>query len=47
MESYLMDVLKISSYPTHLIINGQGKIIKVSDNLGEIIDVLNKEVAKK
>lgn len=45
-ENYLMNILRIVSYPTHLIINKEGKIVKVIDGgLNELIDAINKEIS--
>ena len=47
-EGYLMNDLGIVYYPTHIIVNRQGKIAKVIDGgVNELIDALNKEIAKK
>ncbi|MBH2003172.1 MAG: TlpA family protein disulfide reductase [Sphingobacteriia bacterium] len=43
---YLMNELKIAGYPTHLIVNREGKIIKVTNNFNEVISGLNKEISK-
>lgn len=45
-KNYLMNDLEISQYPTHLIINKKGVIIKVSNNLEEMVSILNKESLK-
>lgn len=43
MENYLMDDLKISGYPTHIVVDSNGIIIKVVDNkLSELLDVIKK-----
>jgi peroxiredoxin len=47
-EKYLTKDLNISGYPTQLIINRQGMIVKVieSNKIKELTDVLNKEIDK-
>ena len=47
-EDYLSNKLKIIGYPTQLIINRQGVIVKVleSNKISELIDVLTKEIKK-
>jgi len=47
-KDYLMNVLKISGYPTQLVINRQGKIVKVieSSKLSELVNILNAELNK-
>lgn len=47
-ENYLMNDLGIIYYPTHIIVDRQGKIRKVIDGgINEFIDALNKELTKK
>ncbi|RYZ25946.1 MAG: TlpA family protein disulfide reductase [Chitinophagaceae bacterium] len=41
-EDYLLNQLKISGYPTHLVVNDQGKILKVVNNYKELEAVLKK-----
>lgn len=45
-ESYMQEELKIRSYPTHLIVDKQGKIFKMVSRAEELVVALN-EVAKK
>lgn len=46
-ENYLMNDLGIIYYPTHIIVDRQGKIRKVIDGgINEFIDALNKELTK-
>ncbi|HEY0899568.1 MAG TPA: TlpA disulfide reductase family protein [Sphingobacteriaceae bacterium] len=45
-ENYMQKELKIGSYPTHLIVNKQGKIFKMVSRAEELVVALN-EVAKK
>jgi peroxiredoxin len=47
MKTYLLQEAKINGgYPAHIIINREGKIVKVSNNLDETIAILNKEILK-
>jgi peroxiredoxin len=47
MKTYLLQDAKINGgYPAHIIINREGKIVKVSNNLDESIAILNKEIFK-
>lgn len=46
-EAYLLNTLSISGYPTHIIINREGLVLKVSENLDDIINVLKIELAKE
>ena len=45
-ESYIRDSLHISIYPTHLLINKKGSIIKVVNSVEELKPFLRKEAAK-
>ena len=45
-KEYLMDELKISIYPTHMIINKEGKVAKVVNSYDELEIALQKEVSK-
>jgi len=46
-KKYLTEQLKIAYYPTHLIINKKGKIVKVIDgDYGNMISCLKKELLK-
>jgi peroxiredoxin len=46
-ENYLRNELGIVYYPTHIIVNREGKIAKVIDGgLNEFVDALNKELSK-
>ncbi len=45
-KTYLIERLKIYSYPTHLIINKEGLISKVAVNWEDIISSLKKELLK-
>jgi peroxiredoxin len=47
-ENYLMNDLGIVYYPTHIIVNREGKIVKIIEgrSVNEIINVLNKELTK-
>jgi len=47
-ENYMMNDLGIISYPTHIILDRQGKIKKVIDGgVNEFINALNTELTKK
>ena len=43
---YLMKELKISGYPTHLLVNKNGEIAKVSNKLEDLVTALSKEIIK-
>ena len=44
MEAYLMNDLKIISYPTHLVVNSKGVILKViNNNFNELVDFLDRQ----
>lgn len=47
-EKYLMNDLGIVYYPTHIIVNREGKIVKIIEGkrVNEVINVLNKELTK-
>jgi peroxiredoxin len=45
-KSYMVDELGIAGFPTHLLINGEGKIIKVVSRIEDLIPFLNRERAK-
>jgi thiol-disulfide isomerase/thioredoxin len=45
-EKYIMEDLKITSFPTHLIINKKGLITKVVNDYKEMVSALNKEALK-
>jgi peroxiredoxin len=42
-ESYMTNKLRITQYPTHLLINKNGKIVKVANRIEDLIPFLNKE----
>jgi peroxiredoxin len=44
-ESFIEQTLKSSEYPTHWIINRQGKIVKMVNNPDEMIAALSKEAS--
>lgn len=46
-ENYLTKDLNVRSYPTHLIINKQGKVVKVLNTAHELITALDQEAVKK
>lgn len=43
---YLMNELKIAGYPTHLLVNKNGEIAKVSNKLEDLVTALSKEIIK-
>jgi thiol-disulfide isomerase/thioredoxin len=45
-EDYLLNDLKITGYPTHLIINKKGLISKVVSTVSDVKSVLHKEASK-
>lgn len=45
-KSYMVDELGISAFPTHLLINGEGKIIKVVNRIDDLIPSLIQEQSK-
>jgi thiol-disulfide isomerase/thioredoxin len=45
-KDYLINDLTISGYPTHLIINKEGKIVKIIENVDKMISLLSQEVLK-
>ena len=44
MEKYISDSLKITGYPTHILIDRNGKIVKVVNTVDELIPFLEKEL---
>jgi thiol-disulfide isomerase/thioredoxin len=45
-ENYLRHVLKIQGYPAHILVNKEGKVVVVSNNLDEVVEMFNEEVLK-
>ena len=45
-QDYLFNQLKITGYPTHLVIDGDGKILKVVNNAKKLEAFLKKQLAK-
>jgi len=45
-EIYMRKALKIGAYPTHLIVNKQGKIVKMVSSADELVVALNGAVGK-
>lgn len=43
---YLSDVLKVSTYPTHIVVNKQGVVVSISNDYDEMVSAL-KTVASK
>lgn len=46
MGNYIVDKLNINEYPTHLLIDRNGKIIKVVNEISELIPFLKRESNK-
>ncbi|MGN6640288.1 MAG: TlpA family protein disulfide reductase, partial [Mucilaginibacter sp.] len=44
-KRYLLDELKIEQYPTHILINKQGLVARVSNDAGELAHVLDNMAA--
>ena len=47
MQNFMEAELNVTAYPTHLLINKKGNIIKVVSNVDELIPFLNKELIAK
>ena len=46
-KSFMLDEMHITGFPTHLLINTEGKIIKVTERIEDLIPYLDKEKAKE
>ncbi len=46
-KSFMLDEMRITGFPTHLLINTEGKIIKVTERIEDLIPFLNKEKTKE
>jgi peroxiredoxin len=46
MGNYMQSKLKVNAYPTHLLINKEGKIVKVSNSIEDLIPSLEKEMVR-
>jgi thiol-disulfide isomerase/thioredoxin len=46
MENYMVDKLHITTYPTHLLIDKSGKIVKIVNRIDDLIPFLKRETAK-
>lgn len=46
-KSFMMDEMHINMYPTHLLINRDGKIVKVVNDIQDLIPFLNTEMESK
>lgn len=44
MERYMSDELKINMYPTHIVVDKKGKIVKVVNDVNDLIPFLKKEL---
>ena len=42
MESFMTEKLKISAYPTHLLVDREGKIVKVANRVEFLVPLINK-----
>lgn len=47
MGSYMSEEMNISAYPTHLLLNREGRIVKVTDNIEDMIPWLERELQQK
>ena len=43
---YMTDKLEIGIYPTHILVNRNGKIVKVTNTLEDMIPSLEREIEK-
>ena len=43
---YMSEKLKISAYPTHILVDKKGKIVKVTNSVDDMIPFLEKEIAE-
>ena len=46
MKNYMVNKLNIAEYPTHLLIDRNGKIMKVVNRIDDLVPFLKKELAK-
>lgn len=46
MKSYMVDKLDITAYPTHLLIDKGGKIVKIVNRIDDLIPFLKRETGK-
>ena len=46
MKNFMVDKLGVTEFPTHVLINGDGKIIKVVNRIDDLIPFLNIEKTK-
>jgi hypothetical protein len=45
-KSFIIDKMHITEYPTHLLIDRNGKIVKVVNRIEDLIPCINKEELK-
>ncbi len=45
-DNFMQNKLDIRTYPTHILVNGQGKIVKVVNNVDDLIPALKKETSQ-
>lgn len=46
MENFMTDKLNITAYPTHLLIDREGKIVKVANEVEYLVPLINREKLK-
>jgi hypothetical protein len=46
MGIYMRNKLKVNAYPMHLLVNREGKIVKVANSMEDMIPSLEKEIGK-
>jgi len=46
MKNYVVDKLNVTEFPTHLLINKNGKIIKVVNRIEDLVPFIKKELAR-
>ena len=46
MEHYMVDKLSVTEYPTHILIDKEGKILKVVNKIDELIPFFKREIEK-
>ena len=46
MKNYVVDKLNVTEFPTHLLVNKNGKIIKVVNRIEDLVPFIKKELAR-
>lgn len=46
MTDYINDKLNITAFPTHILVNRDGKIVKVTERIDDLVPFLKKEIGK-